>query len=66
MNTGQILRACRKHRKRSIMDLSVVTGVSPSTIGEVERGQRDCLVSTFEKLLDELGYELEVMEMEDI
>lgn len=64
-DAGQIIRMCRKHKNWSIVTLSVESTVSHSTIQEIETGLRDCRLSTFEKLLNTMGYELEVMKTEE-
>lgn len=64
IDTGQILRICRTHKKWSIVTLGAEASVSPTTIKEIENGTRDCKVGTFEKLLEAMGYELEVLEIE--
>ena len=62
-NTGEIIRACREQLKLSRYDLEDVTGISHSTIFAVEN-KSDCKFSTFEKLLEGMGYEIEIMRKE--
>ena len=63
IDVGEILKLCRKHSNMSIVALSAESSVSASSIKEIENGTRDCKVGTFEKLLEAMGYELEVMKI---
>ena len=65
IDPGEILRACRAHANYSQMSLSVESGISQTTIQEIESGKRDCRVSTLEALLNTMGYELEVLQSEE-
>ncbi|MBP5596757.1 MAG: helix-turn-helix transcriptional regulator [Pseudobutyrivibrio sp.] len=65
IDAGQILKMCREHKKWSIVTLGTEASVSPTTIKEIENGTRDCKVGTFEKLLEAMGYELEVLKIEE-
>lgn len=65
IDTGQIIKMCRKHKHWSIITLGVESSVSPSTIKEIEHGTRDCRIKTFEKLLEAMGYELEVLKIDE-
>lgn len=65
IDTGQIIRMCRKHKRWSIITLGAESSVSPSTIKEIENGTRDCRIGTFEKLLEAMGYELEVLKIDE-
>ena len=65
INAGQILRMCRQNKQWSIITLSLESSVSHSTIQEIETGLRDCRISTYEKILNAMGYELEVMKMDE-
>lgn len=64
-NAGQILRMCRKHEKISRLTLSAESLVSTSTIEEIENNRRDCRIGTFNKLLNAMGYELEVLKIDE-
>lgn len=65
IDVGEILKLCRKHSGMSIVALSAESSVSASTIKEIENGSRDCRIGTFEKLLEAMGYELEVLKNDD-
>ena len=65
INAGEIIKMCRHHIKWSQMKLSVESSISQSTILEIERGHRDCRVNTFEKLLNTMGYEIEVLKKDE-
>ena len=62
-DVGQIIRACRNTRKWTKVKLSQVSGVSLDTIINVER-KSDCRLSTFEKLIEAMGYEIEILPKE--
>lgn len=47
------------------MTLSAESSVAASTIKQIENGSRSCRVVTFEKLLEAMGYELEVLKNDD-
>lgn len=59
-DTGQMIKMCRKKLKWTRPRLSEVSGIGVNTILSVERNS-DCRVSTFEKLLEAMGYELEIL-----
>ena len=65
MDAAEILKLCRKHAKLSLVALSAASTVSTTTIQKVEHGEQDCRISTFEKLLDAMGYELEVVRKDE-
>ena len=62
-DTGQIITMCRDSLKWPRSRLSEKSGVSITTIINIERNG-DCRVSTFERLLESMGYELEVLRKE--
>lgn len=64
-DAGQIINMCRRSVKWSMMKLSVESSVSQSTILEIEHGRRGCRVETFEKLLDAMGYEMEILKKDE-
>lgn len=61
IDVAEVIKLCRKHSGMSIVALSAESSVSASTIKEIENGSRDCRIKTFEKLLEAMGYELEVL-----
>ena len=62
-DTGEMIKMCRKKLKWTRPMLSEVSGIGVNTILSVERNS-DCKVSTFEKLLEAMGYELEILPKE--
>ena len=62
-DAGEIIRACRLHRKWTKVKLSQKSGMSLDTIINAER-KRDCRLSTFERLIEAMGYEVEILEKE--
>lgn len=63
-DTGNMIRLCRTHLKWPRAYLAEKSGVPLNTIINVE-GKSDCKVSTFEKLLEAMGYEIEIMRKEE-
>lgn len=62
-DTGEIIRMCRKKLNWTMVKLSDVSGVGVHTIQNVERNP-DCKVSTFERLIEAMGYDLEILPKE--
>lgn len=62
-DTGEIIRMCRKSLKWSRSKLSDASGISVQTIINVER-QSNCKFDTFEKLIEAMGYEIEILRKE--
>lgn len=58
-DTGAIVRMLRNRLKWSRMKLSDKSGVQVATISSVEN-KTDCRLSTFEKLIEAMGYEIEI------
>lgn len=65
LDAGQIIKMCRHHLKWSTIKLSIESEVSKSTIQEIEANKRDCRLSTFEKILNAMGYEIEVLKTDE-
>ena len=63
-DTGEIIRMCRKRLGWAKAYLSEKSGISVNTITYAERNM-DCKVSVFEKLLDAMGYEIEILMKEE-
>lgn len=59
INTGEIVRAYRDRLHWSRAYLSDKSGVSVCTIVRIE-SNGDCMVSTFEKLIDAMGYGMQI------
>lgn len=52
---GQNIRAMRKERNMSVLDMSEAIGKSEDTINKVEQGTRNLTVKTLVKVADVLG-----------
>ena len=63
-DTGQIIRTCREVRKWPRSYLAEVSGVPMHTIVTCE-GKNDCRVSTLDRLIEAMGFELEIVRKED-
>lgn len=59
-DTGEIIKMCRKSLNWSRPRLSEKSGVSLDTVINVER-HNNCKFSTFEKLIEAMGYEIEIL-----
>ena len=57
-----IVTECRKREKMTLEQVSFNCGVRTGTISKIEHGQ-GCKVDTLEKVLNAMGYELEVVPM---
>lgn len=55
---GQILKQARKAQRLTQMDLSDLSGVSPSVIYKLESGRMDITVGSLQDVADALGVEL--------
>ena len=64
-DVGLIITMLREHKKWTRADLSRESGVSITTIKSVEMGTRECRVSTLEQMLSCMGYEMEILRIED-
>ena len=64
-NTGEIIRMCRDSLHWTRQYLSEKSGVPVGTILNCERHD-DCRMSTFEKLLDAMDFEVEILKKESI
>ena len=62
-DTGEMVKACRLSRKWTKVKLSEVSGISLDTIVNIER-HRNCNFSTFERLIEAMGYEIEILRKE--
>ena len=62
-DTGEMIRLCRKKLHWTRAKLSEASGVGVHTILNVERNP-DCKVSTFERLIEAMGYEMEILRKE--
>lgn len=64
-DTGQIIRTCREVRKWPRSYLAEKAGIPFGTVITCERKQ-DCRVSTFEKLIEAMGFEIEILPKEEV
>jgi transcriptional regulator with XRE-family HTH domain len=55
---GQILKDARKAQRLTQMDLSDLSGVSPSVIYKLESGRMDIAVASLQAVTDALGVEI--------
>jgi len=62
-DTGKIIKACRESLHWSRMKLSREADVPINTIVSCEQ-KPDCKVSTFERIIEAMGFEMEVMRKE--
>lgn len=62
-DTGDMIRMLRKKLGWTRNKLSDASGLGVSTILNAERNS-DCKVSTFEKLIEAMGYDLEILPKE--
>ena len=64
INAGEIIRMCRNSLSWSQTYLSEKSNISVAKIRYAE-AHTDCKVSVFEKLLDAMGYEVEIFAKEE-
>jgi hypothetical protein len=62
-DTGEIIKMCRKSLNWSRPKLSRAAGILLDTVINVER-HNNCKFSTFEKLIEAMGYEIEILRKE--
>ena len=60
MDTPTLLREARRQARVSIRALSARAGVSASTVSRIEAGRMDPTVGMLTRLLDSIGYELDL------
>ena len=65
IDSGEIIRACRKFRGLTQAQLCRRSGVPKQTISGVERG-RGCTLYTFNRLLDAMGFDIDIVAKEDL
>jgi len=58
MELGQIMRRMRNERGLSILDIREVTGLSKSTISDIETGKSSPTAETLQKIADALGVQV--------
>jgi predicted transcriptional regulator len=64
MSTGKVIREIRREQKMPIGRLAELSGLHRNTVSRVEMGEGISL-DNFEKILNALGYELEIMEKQN-
>lgn len=62
---GAIIKELRTKLKWSQFKLSLESGVAVNTIQEIEKGLRGGNLSTFIKLINAMGYDLEVVRIDE-
>lgn len=55
---GEIIRECRDSLKWPRTKLSELSGVQVNVIRNIELNGTDCRISTFDKILKAMGYEI--------
>jgi len=61
VNTGVLVRTAREQAGMSARDLATASGVSPSTVTRIERGETNPTVAMLERLLDAAGNRLDIV-----
>lgn len=61
---GRIVRDRRKELRLTQADLAELSGVSDNTIKNVEAANCSVSLDVYEKILNALGYDLEVIDMQ--
>ena len=64
IDTGEIIKACRKYRKISQAELVRASGLAKQTVSHVE-STKSCTVATFVRLLNGMGFDIEVIPIEE-
>ena len=62
MNTGEVIKRCRRKRGFTQKHLSDKSGIPTATVSSVETNARNTSVETFVKLLKAMDYDLAVMD----
>lgn len=60
MKINEAIKALRLERGMSIRQLADATGVSKTTIVNIEQGYNSASIELVQRLLDHLGYELSI------
>jgi len=61
VDTAVLVRTARDHARMSARDLATASGVSPSTVTRIERGELNPTVAMLERLLDAAGNRLDIV-----
>lgn len=61
VDTGVLVRTAREQARMSARDLATASGVSPSTVTRIERGEMNPTVTMLERLLDAAGNRLDLV-----
>lgn len=62
INIGEMVKACRKRENLTLEEVWLRSGVNTATISKIEHTS-NCKVDTLEKILNAMGYELEIVPM---
>lgn len=60
MKINETIKSLRQERGMSIRQLADATGVSKTTIVNIEQGYNSASIELVQRLLDHLGYELSI------
>ncbi|MBE6031627.1 MAG: helix-turn-helix transcriptional regulator [Clostridiales bacterium] len=52
---GERLRICRVNKKSSIEEIALLSGINPSHLGKIERGESNITLKTLSKIIEALG-----------
>ena len=64
IDTGEMMKACRKFRKMSQAELVRASGTPKQTVSCVEK-TKSCNVATFVRLLNSMGFDIEIIPIEE-
>ena len=62
IDVGEMVKACREKENLTLEEVWLRSGVNSATISKIEHSS-NCRVDTLEKILNAMGYELEVVPM---
>ena len=62
--TGRAIHQLRRHAGISHMSLAFDADVAPATVGHVETGSHQTSIATVERILNVLGWELEIVPLD--
>lgn len=63
MSTGEIIKMCRKKRRLTMRALEEMSGVTSSQINNIEKGRNNPTIGTYVKLLNAMGYDIEIIDL---
>lgn len=62
IDVGEMVKVCREKEHLTLEEVWLRSGVNSATISKIEHSS-NCRVDTLEKILNAMGYELEVVPM---